>query len=98
MCPGAQLAYVVGDQASFFQTMIRTGQLLAEVAEDQGYEVVGIDLFRTRAATATRDELREEVLLLRTPCSHRPSPPQPVPRCINQGPLGRLGAGHGPTR
>jgi len=27
--------------------MIRTGQLLAEVAEDQGYEVVGIDLFRT---------------------------------------------------
>ncbi len=65
--PGAQLAYVVGDQASFFQILIRTGQLLAEVAEVQGYEVVGIDLFRTRAATATRDELREEVLLLRNP-------------------------------
>lgn len=63
--PGAQLAYVVGDQASFFRIMIRTGQLLAEIAEEIGYVVEGIDLFRTRLATATRQQLREEVLLLR---------------------------------
>jgi DNA modification methylase len=63
--PGAQLAYVVGDQASYLQVMIRTGQLLAEIAQEQGYELLGIDLFRTRLATATRQQLREEVVMLR---------------------------------
>ena len=65
--PGAQLAYVVGDQASYLRIMIRTGQLLAELAKSVGYEVVDIDLFRTRLATATRDQLREEVVVLRWP-------------------------------
>jgi len=65
--PGAHLAYVVGDQASFLRIMIRTGQLLAKIAASLGYEVVGADLFRTRLATATREQLREEVLLLRWP-------------------------------
>ncbi len=65
--PGAQLAYVVGDQASYLRVMIRTGKLLAEIAESVGYEVMGIDLFRTRLATATKEQLREEVLLLRWP-------------------------------
>jgi hypothetical protein len=65
--PGAQLAYVVGDQASYLRVMIRTGQLLAEIAEGLGYEVVDIDLFRTRLATATREQLREEVVILRWP-------------------------------
>jgi len=65
--PGAQLAYVVGDQASYLRVMIRTGTLLAEIAEDLGYEVERIDLFRTRFATATQCDLREEVLVLRWP-------------------------------
>ncbi len=65
--PGARLAYVVGDQASYLRVMIRTAKLLAEVAVSQGYEIEGIDLFRTRHATATREQLREEVLLLRWP-------------------------------
>lgn len=65
--PGAQLAYVVGDQASYLRVMIRTGQLLADIADSLGYEVVGIDLFRTRLATATKEQLREEVALLRWP-------------------------------
>jgi len=64
---GAQLAYVVGDQASYLRVMIRTGQLLAEIAESLGYGVTGIDLFRTRLATATKEQLREEVVLLRWP-------------------------------
>jgi DNA modification methylase len=67
--PGAHLAYVVGDQASYLRVMIRTGTLLAEIAAALGYEVIGIDLFRTRLATATREQLREEVLLLRWPGS-----------------------------
>jgi len=65
--PGAQLAYVVGDQASYLRVMIRTGQLLANIAESLGYEVTDIDLFRTRLATATKEQLREEVVLLRWP-------------------------------
>ncbi|MCL4395318.1 MAG: DNA methyltransferase [Chloroflexi bacterium] len=65
--PGAQLAYVVGDQASYFRVMIRTGQLLADIAREQGYQVVRTDLFRTRFATATKEQLREEVVVLRWP-------------------------------
>src|ERR1035437_7509338 len=65
--PGAKLAYVVGDQASYLRVMIRTGELLADIATSLGYEVIGIDLFRTRLATATREQLREEVVLLRWP-------------------------------
>lgn len=62
--PGAFLGYVVGDQASYLQVMIRTGKLLAEIAESLGYRVIGIDLFRTRLATATKMQMREEVVVL----------------------------------
>lgn len=65
--PGAQIAYVVGDQASYLRIMIRTGQLLADIAQALGYELDRIDLFRTRLATATREQLREEVVVLRWP-------------------------------
>jgi len=65
--PGARLAYVVGDQASYLRVMIRTGQLLAEIAQELGYELLRIDLFRTRFATATKEQLREEAVILRWP-------------------------------
>jgi len=65
--PGAHLAYVVGDQASYLRVMIRTGQLLADIAQTLGYEIEGIDLFRTRLATATKEQLREEVVVLKWP-------------------------------
>ena len=67
--PGARLAYVVGDQMSYLRVMIRTGQLLASIAQESGYEVIGIDLFRTRISTATGEHLREEVVVLRWPGS-----------------------------
>jgi len=63
--PGAQLAYVVGDQASYLRIMIRTGQILGDIARSLGYELVDIDLFRTRLATATKEQLREEVVILK---------------------------------
>lgn len=63
--PGARLAYVVGDQASYLRVMIRTGRLIAKIAESLGYQTLGTDLFRTRLATATREQLREEVVLLK---------------------------------
>ena len=62
--PGAMLAYVVGDQASYLRVMIPTGQILADIAESLGYQCRSIDLFRTRLATATREQLREEVVVL----------------------------------
>ncbi|MBL8149483.1 MAG: DNA methyltransferase [Blastocatellia bacterium] len=62
--PGAKLAYVVGDQASYFRILIQTGEILADVARDLDYEVLNIDLFRTRLSTTTKDQLREEVVLL----------------------------------
>jgi hypothetical protein len=65
--PGARLAYVVGDQASYLRVMIRTGQLLADIADSLGYKVESVDLFRTRLATATRETLREEVVVLHWP-------------------------------
>jgi DNA modification methylase len=65
--PGAYLAYVVGDQASYLRVMIRTGQLLADIVQSLGYKLVSIDLFRTRLATATKEQLREEVVVLRWP-------------------------------
>ncbi len=67
--PNAHLAYVVGDQASYLRVMIRTGQLLADIGTRLGYEVETIDLFRTRFSTATKAELREEVVVLRWPGS-----------------------------
>ena len=65
--PGAMLGYVVGDQASYLQVMIRTGEILADLASGLGYEVCRLDLFRERFATATRAQIREEVLVLRWP-------------------------------
>ncbi|MDR2154763.1 MAG: site-specific DNA-methyltransferase [Burkholderiaceae bacterium] len=61
---GAKLAYVVGDQASYFRILIQTGEILADIARNLGYDVLNIDLFRTRLSTATKDRLREEVVLL----------------------------------
>ena len=65
--PGAKLAYVVGDQASFLRVMIPTGQIIADIAESLGYRVIGIDLFRTRFSTVTGRHLREEVVLMEWP-------------------------------
>ena len=65
--PGSRLAYVVGDQASYLRVMIRTGTLLADLAQSLGYRVEDIDLFRTRLSTATGEQLREEVVLLQWP-------------------------------
>jgi len=62
---GAHLGYVVGDQASYLQIHIPTGSILAEIAESLGYTHVRTDLFRTRLATATKQQIREEVVILR---------------------------------
>jgi len=63
--PGAILAYVVGDQSSYLRIKIQTGKLLSQIAELLGYDIIDIELFRTRKATAIRENLNEEVVLLK---------------------------------
>lgn len=67
--PGARLAYVVGDQASYLRVMIRTGQILSDLAQSLGYKTAAIDLFWTRPSTVTGEQLREEVVVLEWPGS-----------------------------
>jgi DNA modification methylase len=85
MRPGGKLAYVVGDQASYLQVMIPTGQLLADIGKSLGYEVTGIDLFRTRLATATKAQLREEILVLTWPCDGHRVVANTFPHAHNEG-------------
>lgn len=61
---GAHLAYVVGDQYSFFRIPIKTGELIADIAEGFGYRHVRTDLFRTRLASRTKMQINEEVVIL----------------------------------
>jgi len=63
--PGAKLAYVVGEQASYLRVLLKTGELLGDIAKAQGYELIKRDLFRTRFSTATQQYLKEEVIVLR---------------------------------
>lgn len=65
LSPDARIAYVVGDQMSFFRTHIPTAKILAEIAESLGYKVEEIELWRTRLATATKIHIDENVLILR---------------------------------
>ncbi len=62
---GVYLGYVVGDQASHPPVMIYTGSILADIAQSLGYELVNIDLFRTRFVTATKENINEEVVVLK---------------------------------
>jgi hypothetical protein len=63
---GAKAGIVVGDQMSYFRVPIQTAELLAEVVTRKGlkFKVLGIDVWRTRKATATRMDIRETILLL----------------------------------
>lgn len=60
---GGRCAYVVGDQMSFLMVHIKTGEILAELADEIGYKVLKIDLWRERWATASRTPIREEVVI-----------------------------------
>ncbi len=67
------LAYVVGDQLSFLMVPVPTAQLLGEIAEAEGFTVVGCELWRERVGTRIKNDadgrkvvrVREDVLLLK---------------------------------
>lgn len=61
----SRLALVVGDQMSYFQVPIRTARLLSVVAcRKLAYKEVETLLWRTRIATATRQDIEEHILIL----------------------------------
>jgi hypothetical protein len=70
--PGANLAYVVGDQLSFLMVPVRTAALLSEVAAAEGFRTRAIEFWRERIGTkirnsASKDKLvrvAEEILVL----------------------------------
>jgi len=72
LLPNSQLAYVVGDQLSFLMIPVRTASLLGEVAETEGFKIIGCDLWRERVGTKIRNaptngksvRIAEEVLIL----------------------------------
>lgn len=64
---GGKCAYVVGDQMSFFRILIPTARLLADVATKVGYKVEGIETWRNRFSTATKQQIEENVLILSKP-------------------------------
>lgn len=64
--PGALLGFVVGD-SWFNGVKIQTDRLLADVAVAEGYEKLGISVFRTRTSTKHAGEMVESVLVLRAP-------------------------------
>jgi hypothetical protein len=62
---GARYAVVVGDQASYFNIRIPTANLLGEIAEDCGFEVEDIVVWRERWATKTSKMIKEHALILK---------------------------------
>jgi len=70
--PKSPLAYVLGDQLSFLMVPIATAELLGQVAEAEGFKVVGRELWRERVGTKVRHSetnqrtvrVREEILML----------------------------------
>lgn len=65
---GGKIAFVVGDQMSYFRVPIYTAQLLQIVASRKlGYKTLEKRVYRTRQATATRAKIEEHILILEKP-------------------------------
>ncbi len=64
---GARAAYVVGDQASYFKVPIPTAELLAVVAEKEGFGLEGIRKWRQRWVPSSKSYLNENILVLKRP-------------------------------
>ena len=63
---GCRAAYVVGQQRTYLQTHVPTAACLAELAEDVGWTVEGIETYRIRrGTTGSKHDIPEEVLFIR---------------------------------
>jgi SAM-dependent methyltransferase len=64
LAPGARCAYVLGDQSAYAGVHIPTAEILAEIATDCGYQVLGIRPWRVRWSTTNSTSIQENILLL----------------------------------
>jgi hypothetical protein len=64
MPSGSKLAIVVGDQKSYFQIPIYTAHLLSLVAQRLDFREIEIFTWRTRLATAIKEDIDERILIL----------------------------------
>lgn len=61
-------AYVVGDQRTYLQTHVPTGEILKILAEKIGYDVEEMLIWRVRRGTSgSKKEIDEQILILRKP-------------------------------
>jgi hypothetical protein len=65
LSPGANCAYVVGDQSSYLQVPIPTATILSRIAEEVGFETVEVKHWRNRWSTTTSREVHENILILK---------------------------------
>lgn len=65
--PGAPCAYVLGDQSSYLRVRIPTSSVLSSLAKEVGFEVTGVERWRTRWSSSTSTEVNENILILRKP-------------------------------
>jgi hypothetical protein len=61
----ATCAYVVGDQSSYLQVHIPTAEILAKLAELEGFKVAEIRHWRGRRSSTTSRYIDENILILR---------------------------------
>jgi hypothetical protein len=65
---GGRCAYVVGDQRTYLQTFTPTGKILGLLAEQIGFEVEDILIWRVRkGTTGSGKEIKEQIVILRKP-------------------------------
>ena len=65
LVPGANCAYVVGDQSSYLQVHVPTATILSHIAEEIGFQTVEIKHWRSRWSTTTSREVHEHILILK---------------------------------
>ena len=66
LVPGAKLAYLIGDQASYHGIPVRTAELLGEIAETYGYTVDSIEVYKDRTSNTKngKQNIPENILYM----------------------------------
>jgi tRNA G10 N-methylase Trm11 len=65
LSPGGLCAYVVGDQGSYLGVHVPTAKILAQLAEEAGFEVTDIKKWRTRWASTSARGIDENIVLFK---------------------------------
>jgi hypothetical protein len=65
--PGANCAYVVGDQSCYLQVHIPTAEILSEIVTSVGFRNPVIEHWRERWSTTTSKMIDENILLFQKP-------------------------------